>query len=87
MFILRRITSENVESNTSLGKNYILIDAEKNPDDYQKSLKSLIWSDDKELYGFISHDNGTKLIPLYKKSTYFIMASNGQTFSNITYKK
>ena len=86
MFVLRRITSENVESNTVLGENYILIDAEKNPNDYQKTLKILTWSEDKDIYGFISHDNGSKTIPLYKKSTYFIMASNGQTFANITNK-
>ena len=41
-----------------------------------------------EMYGFISHsnNNGCGIIPMYKKSNYFVMMSDGKTFSNITYK-
>lgn len=86
MFVLRRITSENVERNTSLGENYVLIDEERNPADFKKSI-AVLECDIKETYGFISYNEGGKLIPLYKKSTYFIMTGGGQTFANITYKK
>lgn len=86
MFVLRRITSQNVERNTVLGESYILIDAKKNIEDYQKSLNVLKVSEDKDIYGFISYDEGTKLIPLYKKSTYFVMTGNGNTFANISFK-
>jgi len=87
MFVLRRITSENLESNTNLGESYVLIDHEKNKEEYEKTVKAMKWDkDDYSCYGFISYNEGNKLIPLYKKSTYFIMASNGQTFANISFK-
>lgn len=86
MFVLRRITSQNVKRNTVLGDSYILIDAESNPEDYKRSLKVMQWNEDTEIYGFISHDEGSRLIPLYKKSKYFVMMSNGETFENITFK-
>ena len=85
MFILRRITSENTERNTVLGESYILITDERNQNDFEKSNK-IMKCDRNDIYGFISHEEGTKLIPLYKKSSYFIMMSNGQTFSNITHR-
>lgn len=86
MFILRRITSQNVERNTVIGESYILIDAEKNPEDYKKSLNVMKWSSDSDIYGFISHNEGSKLIPLYMKSTYFVMTESGKTFANISNK-
>ena len=84
MFILRRITSENVEVNTVLGESYNLIDAERNPKDFDKSL-GVLKCDKDDVYGFISYNEGCKLTPLYKKSVYFVMMSNGQTFANITH--
>jgi len=86
MFILRRITSENLQRNTILGESYLIIDKESNNEEYQKSLKSMKWTDDNDYYGFISYAQGSELLPLYKKSTYFIMVGNGQTFANITFK-
>lgn len=85
MFILRRITSENVERNTVLGESYLLINAERNQKDFNESLE-IMKCEKEDVYGFISCNEGSKLIPLFKKSTYFIMMSNGQTFSNITQK-
>jgi hypothetical protein len=84
MFVLRRLTSQNVERNTVLGESYLLIDAERNPEDFEKSL-GILKNDRNDVYGFISYNEGGKLIPLYKKSVYFIMMGNGQTFSNITH--
>ena len=85
MFVLRRLTSQNVERNTVLGESYLLIDAERNPDDFEKSL-GVLKCDRDYVYGFISYDEGSKLTPLYKKSVYFIMMGNGQTFANITHR-
>ena len=75
-----------MERNTSLGENYVLIDEDKNPVDFKKSI-AVLKCDINETYGFISYKEGIKLIPLYKKSTYFIMTGGGQTFANVTYKK
>ena len=85
MFVLRRLTSKNVERNTILGESYLLIDAERNLGDFEKSL-DVLKCDRDDVYGFISYDEGSKLIPLYKKSVYFIMIGNGQTFANITHR-
>ena len=38
MFVLRRLTSQNAQINTVLGDNYLLIDAERNPKDFEISL-------------------------------------------------
>lgn len=82
MFILRRITSDDVERNTVLGDNYILIKPNRNKDDFDLSVEKT-QCDKKDIYGFISHEEGTKLIPLYNKSCYFIMMGTGQTFAHI----
>ena len=89
MFILRRITSESIEINTCLGLNYVLILKERNESEFEKTAKLMKWDEAEmtsEMYGFISHSNGSEIIPLYKKSNYFIMASDGKTFANITFK-
>ncbi|MCK5605332.1 hypothetical protein KAR91_25795 [Candidatus Pacearchaeota archaeon] len=85
MFVLRRITSQNVESNTVLGEYYVLIDAERNQDDFSKSI-DFMKCDKNDVYGFISHNSGNKLIPLYKKSAYFVMTESGKTFANVSFK-
>jgi len=85
MFVLRRITSENLTSNTAIGDSYIVVDSERN----QKDFNFLIDSqkcDKKDVHGFVSYNEGSKVIPLYKKSVYFVMVSNGRTFENISYK-
>jgi len=65
-----------------LGESYLLIDAERNPQDFKAMLGIC---DPADVYGFISYNSGSKEIPLYKKSTYFIMVGNGQTFENVTW--
>ena len=87
MFILRRITSNGIESNTSLGEHYILITKERNPEEFKQSMKDISHDED-DIFGFVSQESIGKIemIPLYKKSFYYIMASNGQTFANITLK-
>ena len=91
MYTLRRITSESIEINTCVGLEYTLILKERNEVEFQKTSKLMKWDEAKmisEIYGFISHsnNNGCGIIPLYKKSNYFVMMSDGKTFSNITYK-
>lgn len=86
MFVLRRITSEQLEHNECLGIDYRLIDQEKNPEDYNRSLKTFLIDEDPDIYGFIVKDDAKTIIPLYKKSTYFVMMSNGQTFANISFR-
>ena len=88
MFILRRITSNGKESNTYLGASYNHVRKSENPEEYEKTrevyLGPRVEGADAEIYGFIIYDNGKEIIPLRTRSSYFIMASNGQTFANIT---
>jgi hypothetical protein len=85
MFILRRVTSENGESNTFLGKTYNLIHFVHQSEEFKKTKE--VWGvedDDMGIYAFICHDEGGKLIPLYKSSSYYVMTDNGNTFANVT---
>ena len=88
MFILRRITSDHTEINVCLGESYNLIDAERNKNEFERTVKIMKWNDVNldDIYGFIVYSNGSKIETLYKKSVYFVMLSNGQTFANITFK-
>lgn len=88
MFILRRITSENVEINTSLDDEYVLVTKQRNPKEFQETAGLLKFDKgmDKDVYGFVTFNDGENIMPLYEKSTYYIMASDGKTFANISFK-
>jgi len=89
MFILRRITSESNEINEIIGSTYHLILRERQPKEFKEALKEFSYPDDNEfMYGVILYweNNSHRIMPLYKKSHYFIMTESGKTFSNLTYK-
>jgi len=88
MFILRQI-SEQTESNYLLGKSYNLIEAERHPEEFQRTLK--IWGNgavipEEAVYAFIIYDDGAELFALQKPQCNYIMTSDGKTFSNITWR-
>lgn len=87
MFILRRITSESIEINECLGTRYVLILKERNNVEFERTAKTMKWDDadmTKDMYGFITYNNGANTMPLYQGSSYFIMASDGKTVANIS---
>jgi len=87
MFILRRITSESIEINECLGTRYVLILKERNNGEFERAAKIMNWDDadmTKDVYGFITYNNGANMMPLYQESSYFIMASDGKTVANIS---
>ena len=87
MFILRRITSESIEINECLGARYVLILKERNNAEFERAAKIMNWDDadmTKDVYGFITYNNGANMMPLYQESSYFIMASDGKTVANIS---
>jgi hypothetical protein len=89
MFILRRITSESIEINDCLGTSYVMILKERNIVEFERTANAIKWDDAdtiKDVYGFISYNNGADVMPLYKKSHYYVMASDGRTFANISEK-
>ena len=84
MFILRRIDHEFGEINTNLGDYYTLILKESNRKQFEETVK--LWDSDltSKMYGVIVFEGSDSIMPLYENSTYYIMTSDGRTFSNIT---
>jgi len=86
MFILRRITKNGLEVNTCLDVYYTLILKEKNSDDFHD--RTALWdkADLLDVYGVVCVDDSDLIMPLYNDSKYYIMTSEGKTFSNISEK-
>jgi hypothetical protein len=87
MFVLRRIIPDGSESNTCLGETYNYVRKVENEKEYESTLKAWLQGlkrDDEDVYGFVVHNGGQTITPLYKRSVYFVMMSNGQTFANIS---
>lgn len=89
MFVLRRVHSKEPVWNELLGSNYIsVLDWREEERFNQICLETWLNKKDipKTVYGFILCDNGNVKIPLYKKSYYYIMTSEGTTFEKIEYR-
>lgn len=87
MFILRKITRLGIQSNICIGKDYVLIRQEdvkefEDTMELEDYFKSII----EDIYAFISYNEGKDVLPLYKSQQNYIMLSNGNTFSNLTFK-
>lgn len=87
MFVLRRITQNKLEVNTLLDVFYTLILKEKNKEEFDDRIKQWDEEDLKGVYGLVCVDDTDLIMPLYEDSSYFIMTSQGQTFSNISKKQ
>jgi hypothetical protein len=86
MFILRRITPANLEINTNLGDNYVLILRERTTQEFKETIKSWLKEDVEDVYGLITFNDSDDIMPLFETSLYFIMTSDGKTFSNVSKK-
>lgn len=84
MFILRRISSKDLQANTCLGLEYVLVLKEENNEEFKERTK--LWDEDdlKDVYGIIAFEDGSLIMPLYLKSSYYVMTSDGKTFANIS---
>lgn len=84
MFILRRITSQSLEANTCLGIEYVLVLKEENSEEFKERTK--LWSEEdlEDVYGIVVFEDGKSIMPLYRKSSYYIMAGDGKTFDNVS---
>lgn len=97
-FILRKVLNDSTTTNIILGEQYQVIDREKNYEEFQKvfeknfnqfhvsDLDSTSDSFSKNCYSILIVNEGSKLIPLYKKQWNYIMTETGKTFENLTYK-
>jgi len=86
MFILRRITSEGFESNQCLGEVYDLISSIGNESKFKETQDLMKFTEIQEIFSFIVFKNGSEILPLYKKSSYYIMTETGKTFANLTFR-
>ena len=86
MFILRRLDCGFGEVNTMLDEYYILVSKEKNNAEFIETTK--LWTEDdlKNIYAVIVYNDGASIMPLYNNSQYYIMTSDGKTFTNISNK-
>lgn len=98
MFILRKITSKSNQVNVCLGVSYNLVEKESNANEFYRTYAAYLGNDPDEItedfkksvendvYGFISHNLGKEIIPLFKSSSHYIMLSDGKTFSNVSFR-
>lgn len=83
MFILRRLTNDGQESNEVMGDYYNIVREDHSPKSFDEIKAREKYAGD--IYAFIICREGTRTVPLYKNSTYYMMLSNGQTFANMTF--
>lgn len=99
MYTLRRMLVENqVQSNVLIGESYNYVDREIAYEEFKKVFEKFFYEpytgdsdptsddDNKNVYGFIIYDDGSKIQPLYKNQRAYVMTESGQTFSNLTYR-
>lgn len=87
MFILRRISATGIESNTIIGDNYELINAFFNEKKFIETMEIEKFEFAEEIiFSFLVFKGGSEIMPLYKKSSYYIMSENGKTFANLTFR-
>lgn len=84
MFIFRRVNSNGTQSNQILGKSYNVVTSWNEEKEFQKLVEP--WPEPNEIFAFIVHNEGKSVKPLYKKSEYYLMCSDGKTFDKITFK-
>lgn len=73
-----------MQANTCLGLEYVLVLKEENNEEFKERTK--LWDEDdlKDVYGIIAFEDGSLIMPLYLKSSYYVMTSDGKTFANIS---
>ncbi|MDR2004874.1 MAG: hypothetical protein LBQ74_17775 [Prevotella sp.] len=64
----------------------MLVLRESSKEEFNRTVK--LWSEDdtENVYGLVTFDEGSNIMPLYRGSNYYVMASDGKTFDNISEK-
>jgi hypothetical protein len=88
MFTLRTVFDDNKQRNNFLGNDFDTFYKTNEDDEFNYYFKELFLkpetNDLENVFAIIY--NGTKLIPLYKHISYYIVTEKGKTFSNLTCK-
>lgn len=90
MYTLRKILTSEVEFNYLLGKAYSVVLREKSEEQFMSLYSdffktSLVEGKEDNCYGFVSGEENSILIPLFKDQRSYIMTDSGKTLSNLTY--
>lgn len=88
MFVLRKITSENLEVNVDLGNLYTFTDFERNPKQFESMCNiyfGAVDMHDEKCYAFVTDEVG-EFHPLYKTQKNYIMTNKGDTFANVSFR-
>lgn len=88
MFVLRKITSDNLEINIYLGSSYNFTDSERNKDEFVNICNVYFGAvdlHDADCYAFITDEVG-EFHPLYKKQRNYIRTGKGDTFANVSFR-
>ena len=88
MFVLRKITSDNLEINIDLGSSYNFTDSERNRTEFVSMCNVYFGAVDlheETCYAFITDEVG-KFYPLYKTQKNYIMTNKGDTFANVSFR-
>lgn len=86
MFVLRKISGEDVQMNIALGSSYTYIGKLENPKEFDRTSKEVFNDLNKEIiYAYVSNHSGA-IHPLYEKQSNYIMTEGGKTFANLTKK-
>lgn len=87
MFILRRVDPEFGQINTNLGDYYTLVLKQANKEQFEKAVEKFEKDVVDKMYGVVVFDDDNECImPLYSGSHYYVMASDGRTFDNVSEK-
>ena len=81
MFILRKITSENVEINISLGESYTLITEEINEHEFNQIREE---GEDECIFAYIICRDGELALPISNLQTNYILTESGKIFDIIS---
>lgn len=88
MFVLRKITTDNLEVNVNLGDLYTFTDSEKNNAHFVDMCNIYFGAVDmheNNCYAFITDEVG-EFHPLYKTQKNYIMTNKGDTFANVSFR-
>lgn len=94
MYTLRIISEKGIQTNHSLGENYIIICRERNPKEFETELLKRFSlkrgtenfkSYKERIHMFVIGSDGKYIKHLYTNQQAYIMTPNGSTFDNLSF--
>lgn len=75
---------ERIETNQIIGDSYNFVGKFESPEEFEKICNHDNFGDYKDdVFGFISCQMGSNIIPLFSKREWYVMTESGRTFSRL----